>query len=158
MFLNWISDCIVIESSLDFRLQIFFLCSTKVLNIPESVAKTSLSKIAKCSTLGEGGNLLGCDECIESFCRQCIQRNLGRGAISAAENSDNWKCYICDTRPIKKLQEFAAKLQKANQQRSEWQHEKERKAKERKLKKAKQAKLGYTFWNFETLVYTKYEN
>lgn len=93
-----------------------------------------------CRWCGEGGNLLGCDSCIESFCRQCIQRNLGRGAISAAENSDNWKCFICDTQPVKKLQDFAAKLQKANQQRSEWQHEKERKAKERKLKKSKQAK------------------
>ena len=149
--LRILTEYIEMVCSLESKLFLVFICSIRITNILEVIIKTNFSKIAKCSTLGEGGNLLGCDECIESFCRQCIQRNLGRGAISAAENSDNWKCYICDTRPIKKLQEFAAKLQKANQQRSEWQHEKERKAKERKLKKAKQAKLGSTFWNFETL-------
>merc|ERR1711892_1137245 len=98
---------------------------------------------------GEGGNLLGCDDCIESFCRQCIQRNFGRGGISAAEETDNWKCYLCNPRPIRKLQEFASKLQKANQQREEWQHETKRKAVERKLKKAKQARLTLSTSNIE---------
>merc|ERR1711892_187999 len=102
-----------------------------------------------CRWCGEGGNLLGCDDCIESFCRQCIQRNFGRGGISAAEETDNWKCYLCNPRPIRKLQEFASKLQKANQQREEWQHETKRKAMERKLKKAKQARLTLSTSNIE---------
>ena len=45
---------------------------------------------------GEGGSLYGCDFCIESFCKQCILRNLGRTAVTEIEASSKWKCYICD--------------------------------------------------------------
>jgi len=87
-------------------------------------------------------------------------RNLGRGGLSEAENSTKWKCYCCAPEKIKKHTEFAEvlklskvcdffeiifqKLQKANQQRSEWQQEKERKAKERKLMKARAATMQKT--------------
>jgi len=113
-----------------------------------------------CRWCGEGGSLLGCDLCIESFCKKCILRNLGRGGLSEAENSTKWKCYCCAPEKIKKHTEFAEvlklskvcdffeiifqKLQKANQQRSEWQQEKERKAKERKLMKARAATMQKT--------------
>ena len=90
-----------------------------------------------CRWCGQGGNLLGCDECVESFCRPCIQRNLGRAGITEAECSSKWQCYICQPDKIKKLISFAKKLEKAGQQRSEWLTEKERKNRERRLAKLK---------------------
>ena len=60
-----------------------------------------------CRWCGEGGSLLGCDLCIESFCKKCILRNLGRGGLSEAENSTKWKCYCCAPEKIKKHTEFA---------------------------------------------------
>ena len=50
-----------------------------------------------CRWCGQGGTLLGCDDCIESFCKHCIKRNFGRQTCQEIEDKPRWKCFICDT-------------------------------------------------------------
>ena len=48
---------IQIKSSLDSKLQTFCICSVRILNILKVIAKTSFSKIAKCSILLQANGL-----------------------------------------------------------------------------------------------------
>ena len=63
-----------------------------------------------CRLCGEGGSLYGCDYCIESFCKQCILRNLGRTAITEIEGGSKWKCYICCPEKFKEPRDRAQKI------------------------------------------------
>ena len=63
-----------------------------------------------CRLCGEGGSLYGCDYCIESFCKQCILRNLGRTAITEIESGNKWKCYICCPEKFKEPRDRAQKI------------------------------------------------
>ena len=67
-----------------------------------------------CRLCGEGGSLYGCDFCIESFCKQCILRNLGRTAITEIEEGSKWKCYICCPEKFKEPRERAQKIYDRN--------------------------------------------
>ncbi|XP_078601570.1 uncharacterized protein LOC144876306 isoform X5 [Branchiostoma floridae x Branchiostoma japonicum] len=50
----------------------------------------------QCRWCAEGGNLLCCDFCTNAFCKACIKRNLGRRELTEINESDEWRCYICD--------------------------------------------------------------
>lgn len=56
-----------------------------------------------CSWCGEGGELLGCDECEHLFCRECISNNLGEAELLKVVESSPWKCYVCDSSPLDKF-------------------------------------------------------
>lgn len=66
-----------------------------------------------CRWCGEGGTLYGCDFCIESFCKQCILRNLSRAAITEIEAGTKWKCYICNTDRTKDCRNYATKIEES---------------------------------------------
>ena len=53
-----------------------------------------------CRWCANGGDLLCCDTCKNVFCKKCIKRNLGRVKVSEIEESDNWRCLMCDTKQI----------------------------------------------------------
>ena len=53
--LRILMEHIEMKNSLDSKLQLLSICSVRILNILEVIAKTSFSKIAKCSTLPESG-------------------------------------------------------------------------------------------------------
>eukprot|EP01049_Picozoa_sp_SAG25_P003506 SAG25_NODE_202_length_11981_cov_16.926612_8_plen_360_part_00 len=42
-----------------------------------------------------GGELVGCDHCISSFCKECITRNVGKRALNAVLQNESWHCYMC---------------------------------------------------------------
>ncbi|KAI8508780.1 hypothetical protein Bbelb_138790 [Branchiostoma belcheri] len=50
----------------------------------------------QCRWCAEGGNLLCCDFCTNAFCKACIKRNLGRRELTEINDSDEWRCYMCD--------------------------------------------------------------
>ncbi|XP_066287037.1 transcriptional regulator ATRX homolog isoform X4 [Branchiostoma lanceolatum] len=50
----------------------------------------------QCRWCAEGGNLLCCDFCTNAFCKACIKRNLGRREMTEINESDEWRCYVCD--------------------------------------------------------------
>ena len=54
--LGILMEHIEIKSSLDSKLQTFYICSIRILNILEVIAKTSFSKSAECLTLAQGGH------------------------------------------------------------------------------------------------------
>ena len=41
--------------------------------------------------------------CKSSFCRRCIKRNLGRSAVTAIVDNDEWRCLACDVGQIRDL-------------------------------------------------------
>lgn len=43
-----------------------------------------------------GGDLVGCDNCISSYCESCIDRNLGHQHLAKVKENDDWSCYSCD--------------------------------------------------------------
>jgi hypothetical protein len=57
----------------------------------------------QCRWCGMGGDIVGCDHCISSYCEGCIKRNLGKKVLTAVKNNDDWHCYSCKPSPIKKL-------------------------------------------------------
>ena len=50
--LRILTEYIEMKKSFDSKLQIDCICSVRILNILDVIAKTSISKIANCSTLG----------------------------------------------------------------------------------------------------------
>ena len=53
-----------------------------------------------CRWCANGGDLLCCDTCTRAFCRKCIKRNLGRVKVSEIEESEQWRCLVCDPRQV----------------------------------------------------------
>ncbi|XP_074649962.1 uncharacterized protein LOC141905101 [Tubulanus polymorphus] len=69
----------------------------------------------QCRWCAEGGNLLCCDFCSNSFCKACIKRNLGRTELSAVVEADDdtpWKCYVCNPLPLTGLVQSCTKIMK----------------------------------------------
>ena len=58
-----------------------------------------------CRWCGNGGDLVCCaiETCKNSFCSICIKRNLGRTAVSNAQESEEWKCLSCDLSQVREL-------------------------------------------------------
>ena len=48
----------------------------------------------------EGGELVLCDKCHHSFCKRCLQRNLGRKFVDEITDTDEWKCLVCDPKQV----------------------------------------------------------
>ena len=60
----------------------------------------------QCRWCGEGGTLICCDKCPNSFCKPCIRRNLGRTELQNVEamgDDEEWHCYVCDPTPLNQL-------------------------------------------------------
>ena len=53
-----------------------------------------------CRWCANGGDLLCCDSCKNSFCKKCIKRNLGRIKVTEIEESDTWNCFVCHPKQI----------------------------------------------------------
>ena len=53
-----------------------------------------------CRWCANGGDLLCCDTCTRAFCKKCIKRNLGRVKVSEIEESEQWRCLVCDPRQV----------------------------------------------------------
>jgi len=56
-----------------------------------------------CQWCAEGGNVLMCDDCPHVFCRSCLKRNLGQDRMKEIEKADNWKCLVCNPKPVESL-------------------------------------------------------
>lgn len=56
-----------------------------------------------CRWCAEGGELILCDKCPSSFCKRCLQRNLGRKFVSEITSTEEWKCLACDPKQIYEL-------------------------------------------------------
>ena len=56
-----------------------------------------------CRCCGDGGDLLLCDLCPRSFCRDCVWRLVGHDGTDAINASDEWTCFACDPAPIETL-------------------------------------------------------
>jgi len=65
-----------------------------------------------CRWCGQGGEVLGCDECKYVFCKKCITRNLGRGKFAEINDSDKWACFCCDPTQIFKERALMFSLSK----------------------------------------------
>eukprot|EP01052_Picozoa_sp_SAG31_P077203 SAG31_NODE_36549_length_312_cov_0.957746_1_plen_57_part_01 len=46
---------------------------------------------------------MGCDNCIVSFCQDCISRNLGKKGLKQILADDDWSCFHCNPKPTAKL-------------------------------------------------------
>ena len=57
----------------------------------------------QCRWCGMGGDLVGCDNCICSFCQTCIGRNLGKPHLKKVLSNDNWECYMCKPEAASKV-------------------------------------------------------
>lgn len=57
----------------------------------------------QCRWCGVGGDLVGCDNCIASFCQDCVTRNLGKKGLNAILKDDDWNCFQCNPKPTAKL-------------------------------------------------------
>ncbi|KAB7507548.1 Transcriptional regulator ATRY, partial [Armadillidium nasatum] len=53
-----------------------------------------------CRWCANGGELLLCDKCTNGFCKACVRRNLGRGALKEITSQDEWSCYVCSLDPL----------------------------------------------------------
>ncbi|XP_054270092.1 transcriptional regulator ATRX homolog isoform X2 [Macrosteles quadrilineatus] len=52
-----------------------------------------------CRWCGQGGTLYLCSKCNCGFCQKCTKQNLKASVLAELEN-DDWKCYICNPRPL----------------------------------------------------------
>ena len=57
----------------------------------------------QCRWCGMGGDLVGCDGCISSYCEECIKSNLGKKHLDCVKKNDDWRCYSCDPSPTAEL-------------------------------------------------------
>jgi hypothetical protein len=49
----------------------------------------------QCRWCGEGGKLIGCDDCSNAFCKHCIKKNLGRNELAAVTSNGRCCLQIC---------------------------------------------------------------
>ncbi|KAM7540098.1 hypothetical protein Aperf_G00000036489 [Anoplocephala perfoliata] len=71
-------------------------------------AKDADGKDENCRWCGDGGDLICCDSCSNTFCKSCIKRNLGRTFLQNIENlndDDSWNCLICNSSVLVPLQQ-----------------------------------------------------
>lgn len=48
-----------------------------------------------CRWCANGGDLICCDSCTNTFCKRCIQRNKGRSKVAEITSADKWECFSC---------------------------------------------------------------
>ena len=84
--------------------------------------------------------MYGCDYCIESFCKQCILRNLGRTAVTEIESGSKWHCYICKPDKFKEPRAHARKVKESSKLHAKWIESKQLDSERRKLEKFEKKK------------------
>ena len=84
--------------------------------------------------------MYGCDYCIESFCKQCILRNLGRTAVTEIESGSKWRCYICRPEKFKEPRAHAKKVAESAKLHAKWVESKQLDSERRKLEKFEKKK------------------
>ncbi|KAF7255954.1 hypothetical protein EG68_07371 [Paragonimus skrjabini miyazakii] len=85
----------------------------------QNFVQDSSGKDENCRWCADGGDLICCDVCPNAFCKRCIKRNLGRSAlynIESLEDTDTWKCLVCDPSPILSLQKECSDLSQSTAQ------------------------------------------
>nr|CDS32134.1 Transcriptional regulator ATRX [Hymenolepis microstoma] len=76
-------------------------------------AKDADGKDENCRWCGDGGDLICCDSCSNTFCKSCIKRNLGRTFLQNIEDlpdDASWYCLICNPSPLVSLQRECAEV------------------------------------------------
>lgn len=63
-----------------------------------------------CRWCGDGGDQLLCDECTNVFCKKCIRNNFSRSEALAMFDSEHWKCFVCNPKPLRELRSYATKI------------------------------------------------
>ncbi|XP_067945442.1 transcriptional regulator ATRX-like [Watersipora subatra] len=66
----------------------------------------------QCTWCGEGGNLLICDFCPKAICKRCIRNNFKRDMLKNIESCSEWRCLVCDPKPLASHVLRSAQLQK----------------------------------------------
>lgn len=64
----------------------------------------------QCRWCGQGGNLIMCDFCPNSFCNYCIKRNFSKKVFSNIFEKPKFKCFVCDDSMLKNKKEECQKL------------------------------------------------
>ena len=50
-----------------------------------------------------------CDFCTASFCKKCVENNLGAKELERISNAEKWHCYLCNSSPLKAAREISAR-------------------------------------------------
>uniref|UniRef100_A0A0X3PJX7 PHD-type domain-containing protein n=1 Tax=Schistocephalus solidus TaxID=70667 RepID=A0A0X3PJX7_SCHSO len=69
--------------------------------------KDDFGKDENCRWCGDGGDLICCDSCSNTFCKSCIRRNIGRTYLHSIEElgeNESWNCLLCTKEPLLPLQ------------------------------------------------------
>ncbi|VDN16945.1 unnamed protein product, partial [Dibothriocephalus latus] len=69
--------------------------------------KDDFGKDENCRWCGDGGDLICCDSCSNTFCKSCIRRNIGRTYLHNIEElgeNESWNCLLCTKEPLLPLQ------------------------------------------------------
>ena len=66
-----------------------------------------------CRWCAQGGDILLCDKCPNSFCKRCLQRHLGRKQLAIIQNAEEWKCLVCDPKQIFKFRAYYYAISKS---------------------------------------------
>jgi hypothetical protein len=72
----------------------------KLLDDDESVDQCSWCGDNECGTLficGDGS------KCKNSFCEDCLERNLGQNFVSSLKSEEDWLCLVCNPEQLSKL-------------------------------------------------------
>ncbi|XP_078683394.1 uncharacterized protein LOC144917344 isoform X3 [Branchiostoma floridae x Branchiostoma belcheri] len=93
----------------------------------------------QCRWCAEGGNLLCCDFCTNAFCKACIKRNLGRRELTEINDSDEWRCYMCDPFHLSDLISTCDQVMEISEQERQKQKKISKAKKEESAKKQQQA-------------------
>jgi len=82
-----------------------------------------------------------CDKCTNAFCKQCIQRNLGRASFNKINEAEYWECFSCNPTPIFPQRALMFAISKWYVLRKERKKVKDKEARQKLMKKSQQSNL-----------------
>jgi len=85
-----------------------------------------------CRWCANGGEMICCDSCTNAYCKRCITRNLGRKMFNQINDSDTWKCFLCDPKPIYAMRSLMYSISIWLSQRKQKLKQREREQKQKK--------------------------
>jgi len=97
-----------------------------------------------CRWCANGGELICCDKCTNSYCKRCITRNLGRKMFNQINDSETWNCFLCDPKPIYAMRALMYSISIWSSQRKARQKQKEKEAKQKKQQQQSKGKSSIT--------------
>jgi hypothetical protein len=53
----------------------------------------------------DDGSLFCCDTCKHAFCKDCLRCNLGASYVALVEQTDNWRCLMCENAQLDKFKQ-----------------------------------------------------